>query len=234
MLHSKLISSGADGRLSVPASLPRQNPSATPRVASRAEQKYVIPSLVLAFSNDPAVRWLFPDPHQYLTYFPQFVAAFAGSAFEQGTAYVNSDYTGAALWTAPNSDSDDGAVEALLQRALSAADQPDAFAVFSQMETYHPHYPHWYLPLLGVDPVRQGQGQGSALLQAVLAQCDRDRLPAYLESSSPSNIPFYQRHGFDVIGTVQAGSSPRIFPMLRPPKRYRNPKISTSERLRNA
>src|SRR3546814_12966763 len=40
-------------------------------------------------------------------------------------------------------------------------------------------------------------GHGDALMAYALAQCDCDHAPAYLESSNPRNIPFYQRHGFE-------------------------------------
>ncbi|MGB3138849.1 MAG: N-acetyltransferase [Nodosilinea sp.] len=100
----------------------------------------------------------------------------------------------------------------LLQGCLLETDQPDAFAVLEQMDHHHLHYPHWYLSFLGVDPKHRSQGHGSELLSIVLDQCDRRGLPAYLESSNPENVPFYQRHGFEVIGTIQAGSSPRFSP----------------------
>jgi GNAT superfamily N-acetyltransferase len=48
--------------------------------------------------------------------------------------------------------------------------------------------PHWYLPLIGVDPAHQGKGHGDALMAYALQQCDRDHLPAYLESTNPRNI----------------------------------------------
>ncbi len=57
--------------------------------------------------------------------------------------------------------------------------------------------PHWYLPLIGVDPAHQGEGHGDALMAYALARCDRDHAPAYLESSKPRNIPFYRRYGFE-------------------------------------
>jgi ribosomal protein S18 acetylase RimI-like enzyme len=84
------------------------------------------------------------------------------------------------------------------------------------MGKYHPQEPHWYLPLIGVDPAHQGKGFGSALLGHALEICDRDHLPAYLESSNPLNIPLYRRHGFELLDTLQVGSSPPVFPMLRP------------------
>jgi hypothetical protein len=57
---------------------------------------------------------------------------------------------------------------------------------------------------------------GSTLLRHGLVQCDRDHVAAYLESTNPANIPLYRRHGFEVLTTIQLGSSPPIFPMLRP------------------
>ena len=80
----------------------------------------------------------------------------------------------------------------------------------------HPDEPHWYLPVTGVDPSHQGRGHGSAMLRAALARCDADGLVAYLESSSPANLPLYERHGFEVTGEVQAPGAPVTFPMVRP------------------
>ena len=98
---------------------------------------------------------------------------------------------------------------------MAAERQAEVFAVFEQMGRYHPQEPHWYLPLIGVDPAQQRKGYGSALLQHALRECDRDHAPAYLESSNPANIPLYERHGFRVLATIQVGTSPPIFPMLR-------------------
>ena len=53
---------------------------------------------------------------------------------------------------------------------------------------YHPAEPHWHLPMIGELPSMQGKGFGAALLYHGLAQCDRDGLPAYLESSNEGNI----------------------------------------------
>ena len=103
----------------------------------------------------------------------------------------------------------------VLQRTAPDGVRADLFAMFEQMGQYHPEGPHWYLPMIGVDPARQGRGYGSALLACSLALCDRDQVPAYLESTNPRNIPLYKRHGFEQVGTIQVGSSPPVVPMLR-------------------
>jgi GNAT superfamily N-acetyltransferase len=63
--------------------------------------------------------------------------------------------------------------------------------------------------------LHRNRGCGAALLQHGLRQCDREHRPAYLCSSNPLNISLYQRHGFEIVGTIQVGSSPSIFPTLR-------------------
>lgn len=188
------------------------------KTATVSDAERAIAVAVLAFSADPAARWIYSDPHQYLTNFPHFVRAFGGNAFEQGTAYYIDEYSGVALWLPPGVQPDEDALIALLQGSVSEQDREDAFAVFEQMGHYHPSEPHWYLPILGVEPTQQGKGYGSGLMKHVLTRCDRNNQIAYLESSNPANIPFYERHGFELLDTIQVGASPSIFPMLRHPR----------------
>lgn len=127
------------------------------------------------------------------------------------------DSSGAALWLPPNIHFDEKAVVSTSQSTVSKEIQADGFAAFDQMAKYHPAEPHWYLPVLGVDPSKQGKGLGSVLMRHVLSQCDRTNKLPYLESSNTKNIPFYKRHGYEVLGTIPAGRSQAVFPMLRKP-----------------
>ncbi|MFC7519046.1 GNAT family N-acetyltransferase [Herbaspirillum sp. GCM10030257] len=188
------------------------------RTATASDEAPAIAVVVLAFSADPAARWTWPDPHQYLMHFPNLVKALGGNAFAHESAYYVDGYSGAALWLPPEVRPDEDALITLLQRTGSASVQKDLFAVFEQMGRYHPQEPHWYLPFIGIDPSQQGKGHGAALMKHALIPCDRDNMLAYLESSNPKNIPFYEQHGFELLGTIQAGASPPIFPMLRKPR----------------
>lgn len=185
------------------------------KTVTASDEAPAIDVVVLAFSADPGARWTWPDPQQYLMYFPQFVKAFGGKAFTHGSAYYVDGYAGAALWLPPDVHPDEDVLITLLQRTAPEQIQKDIFAVFEQMGRYHPSQPHWYLPLIGVDPFQQGKGFGSALMQHALLQCDRDHAPAYLESTNSANISLYERHGFEVLDTIEVGSSPPIFPMRR-------------------
>ena len=174
-------------------------------------------TMTMAFSNDPVTRWVLRDAHQYLTYWPQFVKAFGGGAFANGTADATDDHGGVALWLPPEVEADEETMGALTAEAVPPAEQDEVFAFLGQMGEFHPTERHWYLPLIGVDVTRQGMGYGSALLRHACERCDRDRLPAYLEATTPRSKALYERHGFEELGVIQAGGSPAMWPMLRRP-----------------
>lgn len=188
------------------------------KTATHTVAHQVIAVLVIAFSTDPLMRWCYPDPHQYLTHFPEIIRADAGKAFEQRTAYYVDGFSGAALWLPPGIESDEEEMVTLLQRTVSERLQKEVFGMVEQMGSYHPSEPHWYLSLMGVEMRHQRQGLGSAIMKHALIPCDRDKKLAYLEASSPENISLYERHGFELLGTIQFGSSPPVFPMLRKPR----------------
>jgi GNAT superfamily N-acetyltransferase len=92
-------------------------------------------------------------------------------------------------------------------------------ASLAEMERHHPTEPHWYLEVLGTDPSMQGRGVGAAVLAPVLERCDRDGLPAYLESSKAENVPWYERHGFAVVAELRArAGAPPSWTMRRDPR----------------
>jgi GNAT superfamily N-acetyltransferase len=184
-------------------------------IAGDAEVDHAIATLVLAFDTDPVARWMYDDPHLYLLHIPRLFRALGRSSFETGAAERTDDGIGIALWLPPDVHGDEGPLEAVIAESMVGERQAEVAAVFERTEHYRPTEPHWYLSLIGVEALHRNKGCGAALLQYRLRQCDRERLPAYLWSSNPLNTSLYERHGFEVAGTIRAGSSPPIFPMLR-------------------
>lgn len=190
----------------------------TVQAAKAEEEAAVFAVLTLAFSSDPATRWTWPGPKVFIEAFPRFAKAFGGAAFDMGTAH-RIGWAGAALWLPPGARPDEAALGALMESTADAATATDGPKLMQQMASHHPKEPHWYLPLIGIDPAHQGKGLGGALLKHATDICDRDGVPAYLESSNLANVPLYERHGFEATGRIQVGGSPVFTPMLRRPRR---------------
>ena len=183
--------------------------------ASESDRERTTATLVAAFVSDPLIRWMFPDPRQYFLYFPQVLKYYAGRAFDNQSAYRSEDFRATALWLPPGVSPDEEALGRVMEEGRDEKLLGEVFAVLEQAGGSHPQVEHWYLPTIGVDPQCQGKGYGSVLLARGLEVCDRDHMVAYLESTNPSNIPLYERFGFEVAGKIQAGGSPAITPMIR-------------------
>ena len=182
----------------------------------KSEEASVIATLVSAFIADPLERWLCPEPLQYLTHFPTFVAAFCIGGFASDTVFKLGGFAAVAIWIPPGAAADEDAIVAARMESIPSDKHADTFSVLEQMDAAHPKESHWYLQWLGVDAALQGAGLGAALLGHGLARVDADRVPAFLETPNPRTVPFYERHGFVVSNISQAGACPPVTSMRRP------------------
>ena len=176
----------------------------------------LLQTIVLGFSADPMARWASPDAAVYLDRRTEFFDAFGGAAFDYGTAFVADDGAAVATWLPPGVEADGERLSAIIAKQTPENRMGEMDALFAKMEEFHLAEPHWYLPLIAADPARQGQGLGTALMEAAVARIDADGRPAYLESSNPRNLPLYERFGFERVGEIKTETSPVLTPMVRP------------------
>ena len=185
------------------------------RSATPTEMSHAVAALVAAFLTDPLARFAWPSPYSYLRGMAAAVPEWASRSFEHGTAYVSADFCGTALWMPPGIHPDGEALGRVFRETAKPEHLEDLIGTFEQMEKSHPEEPHWYLPIVGVEPNSQGNGLGAELMRHAVARCDREQALAYLESSNPRNISLYQRFDFEVIGEIRVGAGPLVTPMLR-------------------
>lgn len=183
-------------------------------LAEKHEKERLLGTILLGFSSDPFVRWLWPGASDYLKCTPGF-DAFGSGSVETGSAYITENFEGAALWFPPGHTSDEDKFGVFLEATADKAVLEDAFRVFESMDNYHPHESCWYLPLIAVDPAHQGAGFGAELMKHALKRIDDEGLPSYLEFTNKRNISLYERHGFEKMGEIQFGTSPVVTPMFR-------------------
>jgi GNAT superfamily N-acetyltransferase len=177
--------------------------------------------LAQAFADDPVMQFLFPGPGDRTRRLAGFYRLVIRLLAEHGRVQTDATLRGVAVWQAPAPPRMGRWRRAHTTLSLLATLRtatPRAGALNDVVMSAHPREDHWYLALLGTGPAYQGQGVGSALLADTLGRCDRLQLPAYLESSKESNIPFYERHGFRVTCELSVPEGPRVWPMLREPR----------------
>lgn len=196
----------------------------TARAATAADIDPLARALARAFTTDPVWEFLcganFADFEQRSV--PFFAREIRHNLALDGVTTTN-EVTAGALWAPPNRWKLGASDIARLVPAavrLFGRRLPGALSVLGETDKVHPAEPHWYLGFLGTDPEHQGKGHGSSVLGPVLQRCDTEGVPAYLESSKEANVPFYERHGFEVTSTLDLakGKGPRMWLMWRDPR----------------
>ncbi|TCJ95067.1 GNAT family N-acetyltransferase [Nocardia alba] len=193
------------------------------RKATRHDVDAVAQTLALAFQHDPVMSWILPEPDRRAAGLPRFFATVARHLFLPADASdlaLRPDDTvgGAALWTPPHQQNPStltelrtlpGIWQAFGRRTLAGKQVGDL------LKKNHPTEPHWYLAMLGSAPDVRGEGYGHALLHSRLDRVDAEHAAAYLESSNPVNVPYYERFGFVVTGELRIPGGPTLWQMLR-------------------
>jgi ribosomal protein S18 acetylase RimI-like enzyme len=179
--------------------------------------------LAKTFWDDPVINHIFRnDARRDAGLRAFFATQMRADYLPFGGCYTTEGYTGAAIWAPAGKPLLTGLTAVLTMVPVLpyvALRLPTTLRILNTMEGMHPHEPHWYLASLGTAVELQGTGIGSALMRPVLEHCDADGIPAYLESSKERNVPFYRRHGFEVVEEVQLpNNGPPIWTMWRDPR----------------
>lgn len=191
------------------------------RTADESDRELVVRLLDAAFQDDPVSAWVFPGDEYRRTTHHRLMAAFTEIVLADGRIDVAEDGSACALWLpvpAEAHDPDDDGAQQL--RAAVDPDNERVELIGRLTADIHPAgRAHEYLWMIGVQPGRQGEGLGTALIRHVLDRCDREDLPAYLEASSARSRALYERLGFEPARAPLAlPDGPTMWPMWREPR----------------
>jgi len=199
--------------------------SETPVRAGATDLQSVAEDLSAAFATDPMFDWFMRDDARRDAARLRLFRRLVGMALADGEVLRPASGGAASIWLPSESLGPSSLLEEL--RVIPTVLAATGFARLSRMSAMRVamdrHHPmareHVYLWFVGVRPEAQGLGVGSRLIAAGLQRVDAMGLPAYLESSSPANVPLYRRHGFEVTREIQPRpDAPVMWAMWREPR----------------
>jgi GNAT superfamily N-acetyltransferase len=188
------------------------------RRATSADVPALVETLVEGFAGDPIYAWLQPDPVRRTALMRDVFGFVVARGLERGEVWTTASGDGAAVWTEPGVELvDDGVAEAyldLLRAHVGEARVGDVVEGTAALERHRPAQPHRVLHAIAAR--RPGAGVGAVLANALLDRCDGDGAGAYLDSTSPRNLPFYARLGFAVVAEEPVpGGGPVVRALVR-------------------
>ena len=169
---------------------------------------HVAAVLARAFQDDPLQHYLFPTAAERTKLQPALFRVVLHQGLRTGEVWTTAGTAaGAAVWEPLGwaeiaHDQAEQVEPNELPSAIGTAAFERVTSFFEYLGALHGRdVPgrHWYLSCLGVDPARQSQGLGGSLLQPILARAEAEGVPCYLETTQPRAVPFYRKHGFEVI-----------------------------------
>jgi GNAT superfamily N-acetyltransferase len=176
----------------------------------RLTEKNIAPAamtLAKAFHEYPLIKWFTPDAERRLKTQPKSFRGIMRSGLQLGEVYATSTkMEGVAIWYFPGDQWTPQKRKFSLRRWFSSlfADKEQmkrtrAFVYYAN-DVRKRLVPgrHFYLQVLGVDPVYQGQGYSSNLLKPMLERADKEGLPCFLETQAEKNVKLYEHFGFGV------------------------------------
>jgi ribosomal protein S18 acetylase RimI-like enzyme len=217
---------------------PEKNPTqqkSWPRVALVFPEHYADAAAVLsrAFVDDPLINALVPEPREPVARALRLAGLFGvvlklqrgdgqpvfgvfeagrliAAAVVEGTMHASGAATVASgLLSLP-----------MLVRAVGWGGVRRSIQLVDSLTRNHPPQPHLYLNILGVEPSFQGRHCGVAILKHLreLVDTRSDLEGVYLETATETNVAYYTRNGFEVIGEFYP-LGVRMWRMLQSKKR---------------
>ncbi len=179
-----------------------------------------------AFRDDQLLKYLVPDDVKRARLAPSFVRKVVRYCWSYGEVHTTPMLEGVACWLPPGGSAP--TFTGMLRTGLLTEPLKFGWAGFrrfmdmvSYTEKVHKRAvqgPHWYLWGLGVEPSEQGKGIGGVLMQPILRRGGAEGLPCYLETENERNLPFYERHGFEVVSDGEVPKRGlRVWAMVRNP-----------------
>jgi ribosomal protein S18 acetylase RimI-like enzyme len=164
-------------------------------------------TLARAFARDPFYSFLAgdaPERNQRMRDGWSGILRFGSAKLTE--TYTTDDHGGVAVWMPPGHRGPPVLDSLRMMPAIGRLagwrrlrTVTDAIAELEKRHRQNVPQPHFYLSALGVEPDRQGEGIGTALMKPVLDRCDREQVTAYLETATARNVLLYERLGFDVV-----------------------------------
>jgi ribosomal protein S18 acetylase RimI-like enzyme len=160
-----------------------------------------------AFYTDPMLNFIYGDTINQPGKLNSFFRATFRLAALYGECLSTAEKDGVLMMLPP--DQIKITIGKMYKSGMLAATFKMGWAPFSRMmrfmdfvEKEHkaaPSSEHYYIMTVGVLPERQGKGIGKKLMAKALEIVDANHKECYLETQNKTNVPIYQKLGFEVV-----------------------------------
>lgn len=175
--------------------------------AELIDKQTVTDILTDSFSDNRSVNYVIPQNNKKMERIQKLMAYSFDVSFASGDVYLSDCRKACALVLYPDHrktnlqsvwwDLKLGATVFGISRTIKVLKREKL------IKKHHPSENIFYLWFIGVQSGFQKTGIGKQLMQELILKSKEMQRPMYLETSTPENVPWYQRFGFEVYATEE-------------------------------
>ncbi len=196
------------------------------RLLTRADVEEAAKVISQSFVDDPLCRFILPLKRTRIRTLHKFFRALGEVSIKNKRGYgVGEPLQGVAYWKFPNQDSMSINIKGLgkflpLLFTLYPIGLYRARTITGKIDAMHKQYadePHYYLDNIGVLSSARGRGVSSKLIRPFLEMADSQKVIAYTDTVTRSNVPLYEHFGFQCVEESNVpGTGITVFALRRP------------------
>ncbi|MDO6437013.1 GNAT family N-acetyltransferase [Cyclobacterium sp. 1_MG-2023] len=182
------------------------------RKATQNDREKVVTILLKAFKKNKSVNYIAGKEEEKIRYLMEYSFE---NCIDMGEVFISEDGNACAMiqfqdkkkfsWKSTYLDIQ------LILKTIGLGNIPKALARESFIKKHYPKEPFTYLWFVGVSPEKQKNGFGTKILEHVLDYSKTLDRPVYLETSTESNLPWYQKHGLEIYTVSEKFGFPFYF-----------------------
>jgi GNAT superfamily N-acetyltransferase len=182
--------------------------------AQRKDKTRIIEILCQSFQNDPQINYILGSNGNKNKKLLRLMAYSFEFGLANGKVEISEDKNSVAIWKSSNSKkmTINLFYESILFfftfgwsgiKRISAMEKKIA-AFYPDKTIFN------YLWILGTNPNEQGKGYGTAILSKAINNFEQNKVPIYLETSTDSNLKYYQRKRFELYHSMILDSETQL------------------------
>ena len=161
-----------------------------------------------SFVDDPLISYMLPFRATRIKTLVKFFRAYGEISIKNGQGFgVGEPLQGVAYWKFPDHASMSVNVSSLgkflpLLFTIYPIGYFRAKGIIERIDSLHEKHaqdPHYYLDNLGVLSSARGEGLSSKLIRPFLQMADEQKVFAYTDTVTKSNVPLYEHFGFELV-----------------------------------
>lgn len=179
--------------------------------------------LTRAFLDDPYYGYIMPNRNKSRKQLHWWMKLLLNYTLKYGDIYYTDDHKAIAMWLGPEkpvvSDIKILSMGLILYPfKVGLRNFMRLMDIDGQWKKEHKKLDkrHYYLMVIGVEPEFQQKGIGSRLMQVGLKKADDEKLECFLETVTPEDVRFYEKHNFKVIHNKAFSEKQQFWIMKRP------------------